>query len=165
MPANGIGSVPAMIQLGQFTLETMPEMFCANPLAQRSSPHEERKLRALPMLTSDQPSSQNETLNSTFFVYLAPQQCLMSRGLPAKTPAISVRQYSAGVEHIQLEFIACQPLRHRNEIKTEDRIYQYRYSDLVLFVSMLMRDGWLTELDLAGLQQEKIATIKLGASL
>ena len=49
--------------------------------------------------------------------------------------------------------------------KTVDRIYDYRYSQLLLVFSRLMRDGWLTELDLAGLQQEKIAKIKLGASL
>ncbi|SRR5216683_8258083 len=49
--------------------------------------------------------------------------------------------------------------------KTVDRIYQYRYSDLLLVFSRLMRDGWLAEADLAGLQQEKIARIKLSASL
>ena len=49
--------------------------------------------------------------------------------------------------------------------KTVDRTYQYRYSDLLLVFSRLVRDGWLTEADLAGLQQEKIARIKLGASL
>ena len=32
--------------------------------------------------------------------------------------------------------------------KTVDRIYQYKYSDLQLVFSMLMRDGWLTEADL-----------------
>ncbi len=49
--------------------------------------------------------------------------------------------------------------------KTVDRIYQYKYSDLLLVFSRLMRDGWLRETDLVGLQQEKIARIKLGASL
>jgi hypothetical protein len=49
--------------------------------------------------------------------------------------------------------------------KTVDRIYQYRYSGLLLVFSILMRDGWLTEADLVGLQQEKIARIKLGARL
>ena len=49
--------------------------------------------------------------------------------------------------------------------KTVDRIYQYRYSDLLLVFARLMRDEWLTEADLAGLQQEKIASIKLGANL
>ena len=48
--------------------------------------------------------------------------------------------------------------------KTVDRIYDYRYSVLLPVFSRLMRDGWLTEADLAGLQQEKIAEIKLGAS-
>ena len=49
--------------------------------------------------------------------------------------------------------------------KTVDRIYDYRYSHLLLVFSRLMRDGWLTEADLAGLQKEKIARVKLGASL
>jgi hypothetical protein len=50
-------------------------------------------------------------------------------------------------------------------LKTVDRIYQYRYSALLLVFSRLMRDGWVTEADLAGLQPEKIASIKCGASL
>ena len=49
--------------------------------------------------------------------------------------------------------------------KTVDRIYRYSYSGLILIFWMLMRDGWLTEADLVGLQQEKIARIKLGARL
>ena len=49
--------------------------------------------------------------------------------------------------------------------KTVDRIYRYSYSGLILVFSILMRDGWLTETDLVGLQQEKIARIKLGARL
>ena len=48
--------------------------------------------------------------------------------------------------------------------KTVDRIYDYRYSQLLLVFSRLMREGWLEEGDLAGLQQEKIAAIKLGAN-
>jgi photoprotection regulator FRP-like protein len=49
--------------------------------------------------------------------------------------------------------------------KTVDRIYDYRYSRLLLVFSRLMQDGWLTEADLAGLDKEKIARIKLGAGL
>ena len=49
--------------------------------------------------------------------------------------------------------------------KSVDRIYRYSYSGLILIFSILMRDGWLTEADLAGLQQEKIVRIKLGARL
>ncbi len=49
--------------------------------------------------------------------------------------------------------------------KMVDRIYDYTYSVLLLVFSRLMRDGWLTEADLAGLQQEKIASIKVVASL
>jgi ketosteroid isomerase-like protein len=49
--------------------------------------------------------------------------------------------------------------------KTVDRIYRYSYSGLILIFLLLMRDGWLTEADLVGLQQEKIVRIKLGARL
>src|SRR4029077_5088529 len=49
--------------------------------------------------------------------------------------------------------------------RTVDAIYDYRYSRLLMVFSRLMRDGWLTETDLAGLDQEKIARIKLGANL
>ena len=44
--------------------------------------------------------------------------------------------------------------------KTIDRIYQYRYSDLLRVFSILMRDGWLKEADLVGLQPDKIAEVK-----
>jgi hypothetical protein len=47
--------------------------------------------------------------------------------------------------------------------KTVDRIYQYRYSDLLRVFSILMRDGWLKEADLVGLQPDKIADIKASA--
>ena len=49
--------------------------------------------------------------------------------------------------------------------RTVDRTYRYSYSGLILIFSILMRDGWLTEADLVGLQQEKIVRIKLGARL
>jgi hypothetical protein len=49
--------------------------------------------------------------------------------------------------------------------KTVDRIYRYSYSGLILIFSILMRDGWLTESDLVGLNQEKIGRIKRGAIL
>jgi hypothetical protein len=44
--------------------------------------------------------------------------------------------------------------------KTVDRVYQYRYSDLLRVFSILMRDGWLNEADLVGLQPDKIADIR-----
>ena len=44
--------------------------------------------------------------------------------------------------------------------KTIDRIYQYRYSDLLRVFAVLMRDGWLKEADLVGLQPDKIAEVK-----
>jgi hypothetical protein len=47
--------------------------------------------------------------------------------------------------------------------KTVDRIYQFRYSDLLRVFSILMRDEWLKEADLVGLQPEKIADIKHSA--
>ena len=47
--------------------------------------------------------------------------------------------------------------------KTIDRTYQYRYSVLLRVFSMLLRDGWLKEADLVGLQSDKIAEIKDGA--
>ena len=53
----------------------------------------------------------------------------------------------------------------REQRKTVDRICDYRYSILIMVFSRLMGEGWLTEEDLHGLQQEKIASIKRGASL
>jgi hypothetical protein len=47
--------------------------------------------------------------------------------------------------------------------KTVDRIYQYRYSDLLRVFSILMRDGWLKEADLVGLHPDKITDIKASA--
>ena len=49
--------------------------------------------------------------------------------------------------------------------RTVDQIYDYRYSVLLLVFGRLLRDGWLTEADLVGLQKAKIDSIKLGASL
>jgi hypothetical protein len=46
-----------------------------------------------------------------------------------------------------------------------DRRYQFRYSHLLTVFSILMRDGWLTEHDLVGLQADKIANIKRGAEV
>ena len=47
--------------------------------------------------------------------------------------------------------------------KTIDRTYQYRYSDLLRVFAILMRDGWLKDADLVGLQPDKIAKVKNGA--
>jgi Photoprotection regulator fluorescence recovery protein len=49
--------------------------------------------------------------------------------------------------------------------RTVDKIYDYRYSVLLNVFARLLRDGWLTETDLVGLQEEKIEKIKIGASL
>jgi len=46
-----------------------------------------------------------------------------------------------------------------------DRIYDYRYSMLLFVFARLLRDGWLTEVDLAGLHSDKIASIKAIASV
>lgn len=45
-----------------------------------------------------------------------------------------------------------------------DRVYQFRYSNLLRLFAVLMRDGWLKEADLVGLQPEKIADIKRSAA-
>ena len=47
--------------------------------------------------------------------------------------------------------------------RSVDRVYQFRYSRLLTVFSILMRDGWLKEEDLVGLQADKIANIKRGA--
>src|SRR6266849_1381442 len=49
--------------------------------------------------------------------------------------------------------------------KTMERSFDYRYSVLLSFLGHLLREGWLTEADLAGLQEEKIQEIKRSASL
>ena len=45
--------------------------------------------------------------------------------------------------------------------KTIDQVYQYRYSDLLRVFAILVRDGWLKETDLVGLQP----TVKDGAEV
>ena len=47
--------------------------------------------------------------------------------------------------------------------KTVNRMYQFRYSDLLQVFSILMQHEWLKEADLVGLQPEKIADITCGA--
>ena len=47
--------------------------------------------------------------------------------------------------------------------KKLDRINQFRYPDLLRVFSVLMRDEWLHEVDLVGLQSEKIADIQRSA--
>jgi photoprotection regulator FRP-like protein len=49
--------------------------------------------------------------------------------------------------------------------KTVDRTYQFRYSRLRQVFSDLVRDGWLKEADLTGLQPRKIADMKRGAGM
>lgn len=49
--------------------------------------------------------------------------------------------------------------------RTVDKIFDYRYSVLLNVFARLLRDGWLTETDLAGLQPDKIEKIKIGANL
>lgn len=49
--------------------------------------------------------------------------------------------------------------------KTVNRTYEFRYSCLLQVFSDLMRDGWLKEADLAGLQPRKIGDIKRGAGM
>jgi len=47
--------------------------------------------------------------------------------------------------------------------RTVNRMYQFRYSDLLQVFSILMQHEWLKEADLVGLQPEKIADITRGA--
>lgn len=47
--------------------------------------------------------------------------------------------------------------RKRKEI---DQKYDYRYSQLVFVFARLIRDGWLSEDELAGLAEEKLAKIR-----
>ena len=49
--------------------------------------------------------------------------------------------------------------------KSVNRIYDYRYSVLPLVFARLLRDGWLSEGDLAGLQKNKIDDIRHIATL
>jgi hypothetical protein len=51
---------------------------------------------------------------------------------------------------------------HRRKV---DALYDYRYSVLLDVFGTLLRDGWLSEVDLAGLQQDKIDRIKRWADL
>ena len=49
--------------------------------------------------------------------------------------------------------------------RTVDKLYDYRYSILLSVFARLLREGWLTEADLIGLQKDKIEKIKIGANL
>lgn len=49
--------------------------------------------------------------------------------------------------------------------KIVGRLYDYRYSVLLRVFASLLRDGWLTEEDLAGLRSDKIHEIRLGAKI
>jgi hypothetical protein len=48
--------------------------------------------------------------------------------------------------------------RRRKEI---DQTYDYRYSQLVFVFARLIGEGWLSEADLTGLADEKLAKIRL----
>jgi Photoprotection regulator fluorescence recovery protein len=49
--------------------------------------------------------------------------------------------------------------------ETTDLTFDYRYSVLLSVFGHLLREGWLTEADLLGLEQDKIEKIKRWASL
>lgn len=49
--------------------------------------------------------------------------------------------------------------------KTVDQTFDYRYSVLISVFGHLLREGWLTEADFAGLREDKIEKIKRWASL
>jgi hypothetical protein len=46
-----------------------------------------------------------------------------------------------------------------------DKVYDYRYSMLILVFARLLRDGWLTEADLEGIAEEKLKHIHSIANL
>jgi hypothetical protein len=48
--------------------------------------------------------------------------------------------------------------------KTDGK-YDYRYSVLIFVFATLLREGWLTEADLAGLSEDKIERVKSVATL
>jgi len=48
--------------------------------------------------------------------------------------------------------------------KTTDKTFDYRHSVLLSVFSHLLREGWLTEADLVGLQEDKIERIKRWAA-
>lgn len=48
--------------------------------------------------------------------------------------------------------------------KSMDEKYEYRYSQLVLLFGCLLREGWLEEIDIEGLGEEKLQAIRLVAS-
>jgi hypothetical protein len=48
--------------------------------------------------------------------------------------------------------------------RTVDALYDYRYSVLLNVFARLLSDGWLVEVDLAGLAEDKIDRIKRGGS-
>src|ERR1700680_195585 len=77
---------------------------------------------------------------------------------------------SAEVRRMLQNSNAASDIWRIQEYLTENRrsvgqLYDYRYSRLLLVFSILMRDGWLKEADLTGLQQEKIDRIKMDARL
>ena len=49
--------------------------------------------------------------------------------------------------------------------KRTDQKYDYRYSVLLQVFARLLREGWLTEADLDGLQDDKIDRIRLWSQL
>ncbi len=51
------------------------------------------------------------------------------------------------------------------ERKNTDKVFDYRYSVLIMMFGTLLRDGWLAEADLAGLQEDKLEKIRHWASL
>ena len=48
------------------------------------------------------------------------------------------------------------------ERKNTDKVFDYRYSVLIMMFGTLLKDGWLAEADLAGLQEDKLEKISTG---
>lgn len=51
------------------------------------------------------------------------------------------------------------------ERRRTDTLFDYRYSVLLMVFSRLLRDGWLTEADLASLSKDKMEQIRQWSSL
>jgi predicted transcriptional regulator len=53
----------------------------------------------------------------------------------------------------------------REQRRDIDRKYDFRYSQLIMVLGRLLREGWLHEQQLAGLGEDKLALIRRAASL
>ena len=79
------------------------------------------------------------------------------------------REYAALMDEVRRRANAIAEPRHiwalhdflTQTRKDIDRKYDYRYSQLVIVFARLIFDGWLSEAELAGLAEEKLAKIRV----